>query len=60
LDDELRQSAVLQKSTTVGEAAGHQSNRFRNNHPNIEWRTLLGAATSLYTNTSRSTGGSYG
>jgi hypothetical protein len=60
LDDELQQSAVLQKFTTIGEAAGHPPNRFRNNHPKLSGGTSLGSATSLYANTSRSTGDSYG
>lgn len=40
--DELRQSAVLQKITVIGEAAGRLSDEFQNMHPEIEWRDIVG------------------
>jgi uncharacterized protein with HEPN domain len=38
LDDELRQSAVLQKLTVIGEAASRLAQEFRRQHPDVEWR----------------------
>ncbi len=38
LDDELLQSAVLQKLTVIGEAAARISPEFRTAHPEIEWQ----------------------
>ena len=42
LDDELLQSAVLQKLTVIGEAAARISGELRAAHPEIEWRTVVG------------------
>jgi uncharacterized protein with HEPN domain len=42
LEDELRQSAVLQKLIVIGEAAGHLSDLFRSNHPEIAWQDITG------------------
>lgn len=42
LNDELRQSAVLQKLIVIGEAAAHLSNEFRKKHDNIEWEDIVG------------------
>jgi len=41
LQDELRQSAVLQKLTVIGEAASHISAETRSQHPEIEWRDIV-------------------
>ena len=38
LDDELRQSAVLQKLIVIGEAASRIGLDFQTQHPEIEWR----------------------
>ena len=38
LDDELMQSAVLQKLTVIGEAAARVSPQLRAAHPEIEWQ----------------------
>jgi uncharacterized protein with HEPN domain len=38
LDDELLQSAVLQKLTVIGEAAARVSPELRMAHPEIEWQ----------------------
>lgn len=40
LDDEILQSAVLQKLIVIGEAAGRTSKDFRGKHPNIEWEAI--------------------
>ena len=42
LQDELRQSAVLQKLIVIGEAAARLSPEFRNAHPEIEWPDIVG------------------
>jgi len=42
LNDELRQSAVLQKLIVIGEAAAHLSNQFRKEHKEIEWEDIVG------------------
>ncbi|HVS10440.1 MAG TPA: DUF86 domain-containing protein [Planctomycetota bacterium] len=42
LQDELLQSAVLQKLTVIGEAATRVSDDLRSGHPEIEWRTIVG------------------
>ncbi len=42
LGDELYQSAVLQKLTVIGEAAARLSEEFRNRHPEIRWRGIIG------------------
>lgn len=41
-DDELRQSAVLQKLMVIGEAAARLPVEFRESHPTIEWRDIVG------------------
>lgn len=40
--DELRQSAVLQKLTVMGEAAARLSSEFRDAYPEIEWKLIVG------------------
>jgi len=42
LQDELRQSAVLQKLIVIGEAASHFPNNFRKSHNNIDWEDIVG------------------
>ncbi len=42
LRDELRQSAVLQKLTVIGEAAARLSEEFRNRHPVVPWPRVIG------------------
>lgn len=42
LHDELRQSAVLQKLTLIGEAAARLPTGFRELHPEIEWADIVG------------------
>jgi uncharacterized protein with HEPN domain len=42
LQDELRQSAVLQKLIVIGEAAAHLPDEFMENHPDIEWADIVG------------------
>ena len=42
LQDELRQSAVLQKLIVIGEAASHLPFDFRDRHPDIEWEDIVG------------------
>ena len=41
LNDELRQSAVLQKLVVIGEAAARLSPDFQKRHPEIEWRDVI-------------------
>lgn len=41
-DDELRQSAVLQKLVVIGEAAARLPAEFRVRHPEIEWADIVG------------------
>lgn len=41
-DDELRQSAVLQKLMTIGEAATRLSETFRSQYSEIPWRDVIG------------------
>lgn len=41
-EDDLRQSAVLQKLTVIGEAAARLPVDFRDNHPDVEWRDIVG------------------
>ena len=40
--DEMRQSAVLQKLTVIGEAAARLPVTFRKQHPEIEWADIAG------------------
>ncbi len=40
--DELRQSAVLQKLTVIGEAAARLPTEFTERHPEIEWVDIVG------------------
>jgi len=40
-DDELRQSAVLQKLIVIGEAAARLSPEFRGQHSPIEWSDII-------------------
>lgn len=42
LQDELLQSAVLQKLTVIGEAAARVSDDLRSKHVEVEWRTIIG------------------
>jgi uncharacterized protein with HEPN domain len=42
LQDELRQSAVLQKLIVIGEAAARLSREFQARHPAIEWADIVG------------------
>ena len=42
LQDELRQSAVLQKLIVIGEAASRLQVNFRKGHPMIEWEDIIG------------------
>jgi uncharacterized protein with HEPN domain len=41
-DDEMRQSAVLQKLIVIGEAAARLPMAFREQHPEIEWADIAG------------------
>jgi len=42
LQDELRQSAVLQKLMVIGEAAARLPEEFQDQHPDIEWADIIG------------------
>jgi uncharacterized protein with HEPN domain len=42
LQDELRQSAVLQKLIVIGEAAARLPGDFRARHKEIEWEDIVG------------------
>jgi len=42
LQDELRQSAILQKLIVIGEAASHLTDNFCLAHSNIEWEDIVG------------------
>jgi len=42
LQDELRQSAVLQKLIVIGEAAAHLPGDFRERYRDIEWEDIVG------------------
>ena len=39
--DDLRQSAILQKLTIIGEAAARLPGEFRASYPQIEWRDII-------------------
>lgn len=40
-DDELRQSAVLQKLIVIGEAAAHLSSEFCSRHTAVPWPDII-------------------
>jgi uncharacterized protein with HEPN domain len=42
INDELGQSAMVQKLTVVGETAARLSTDFRECHPEIEWADIVG------------------
>jgi uncharacterized protein with HEPN domain len=42
MQDELRQSGILQKLTVIGEAAARLPGEFRKAHPVIEWEDIIG------------------
>lgn len=42
LNDELRQSAVIQKILVIGEAAGHISLELRAKYPQVAWPQIVG------------------
>jgi uncharacterized protein with HEPN domain len=42
LNDELRQSGVLQKLTVIGETAAHLPDDYKQCHPEIEWQDIIG------------------
>ena len=42
IQDELRQSAVLQKLIVIGEDASHLPDNFRKRHSTIEWEDIVG------------------
>jgi uncharacterized protein with HEPN domain len=41
LNDELRQSAVQQKLTVIGEAAARLTAEFHGRHPQVQWRKAV-------------------
>ena len=41
LQDELRQSAVQQKLTVIGEAAARLTPEFQGRHPEVQWRKAI-------------------
>lgn len=41
MDDELLQSAVLQKLIVIGEAAARLSPEFKSRHPEVEWQDIV-------------------
>ena len=42
LQDDLLQSAVLQKLTIIGQAVAHLPMEFRDRHPEMEWDDIIG------------------
>jgi uncharacterized protein with HEPN domain len=46
-DNRLVRSAVLQKLTVIGEATARLSAEFRERHPEIEWRDIVGIRNIL-------------
>lgn len=40
--DELRQSAVIQKLTVIGEAVARLPDSLRNKYPNVPWKAIVG------------------
>jgi len=42
MQDELRQSAVLQKLTIIGEAVNRLPDSFYDQHPDIPWKAIVG------------------
>ncbi len=47
LQDELRQSAVIQKIEVISEAAGKISGSLRNRYPEVEWSQIVGMRNIL-------------
>jgi len=47
LQDELRQSAVIQKIEVIGEAAGKVPPRLRDRYPEVEWPRIVGMRNLL-------------
>lgn len=47
LNDELRQSAVMQKIGVIGEAAGKVSPELREQYPDVEWPNIVGMRNIL-------------
>ncbi len=45
--DELVQDAVMYPLEIMGEAAGHISEEFRQNHPDIPWHKIIGIRNRL-------------
>jgi uncharacterized protein with HEPN domain len=47
LQDELRQSAVIQKIEVIGEAAGKISHRLRDRYLEVDWPGIVGMRNIL-------------
>jgi uncharacterized protein with HEPN domain len=47
LQDELRQSAVIQKLEVIGEAAGKISPGLRDRYPEVDWSSIVGMRNLL-------------
>jgi len=47
LQDELRQSAVIQKLGVIGEAAGKISSELRQRYPEVDWPKIVGMRNLL-------------